>query len=95
MMKIYIDLVIILNFVLDLILLMSVNFILRRNSKLWRLILGSFMGNITIILLFIRINNIVFVLSKLVCSLVIILVAFGYKDIKYVIKNIFLLLINR
>lgn len=88
MMKIYIDLVIILNFVLDLILLMSVNFILRRNSKLWRLILGSFIGNITIILLFIRINNIVFVLSKLVCSLVIILVAFGYKDIKYVIKNI-------
>lgn len=88
MMKIYIDLVLIVNFILDLILLMSVNFILRRNVSMKRLVLGSFIGNITLILLFIKMSNLLFIIFKLVTSILINVCAFGYKDFRYTTKNI-------
>ncbi len=85
---VYIDLVIILNFVIDLILLLSVNYILRRNAKLWRIILGSLVGEVSLIIMFIKISNILLLLLKLVISIVMIVLAFGYRDSKYLGKNI-------
>lgn len=87
-MTIYIDLVIILNFIFDLILLVSVNYILRRNVRIERLLLGSFFGSVTLLVMFIKISNILFILFKFMVSIFIIIVTFGYRDIKYTMKNI-------
>ena len=58
-MIIYIDLIFLLNIFLDFILLMSVNVILTRNTEVKRIILGSIVGGLSIILLFINVNNII------------------------------------
>lgn len=87
-MKVYVDLVFILNFLIDFILLLSVNYILRRNIKWWRLVIGSLLGSITLFIMFIRMNNIIFILFKLFTSFFIIIVSFGFKDIKYTFKNV-------
>lgn len=84
-MKVYIDLVIILNFLFDFVLLWSVNYILRRNIKIGRIILGSLVGELSIIVLFI---SSFLVLIKLLISFLIIYITFGYRDIKYFLKNV-------
>ena len=87
-MKIYLDLVLLLNFLFDLILLISVNYILRRNVKLLRILLGSLVGEISLLLLFIEMNDTIFFLFKFIISLVMIYVCFGYRDCKYYFKNV-------
>ncbi len=90
-MIIYIDLVFILNIFLDFILLMSVSVILTRNTKVKRIILGSITGGLSIILLFINVTNIVNLIFKIILGLLMVLVTFGYKDIKYTFNNLFYL----
>lgn len=87
-MKVYIDLVMIVNFIFDFILLISVNYILRRNVKVIRLILSSLVGTITLLILFIHMSNIMLLSFKFLVSVVMVMVAFGIKDIKYILKNI-------
>ena len=87
-MTVYVDFVFLINFIFDLILLMSVNYILRRNVSMKRMIIGSLVGEITLVLMFIKICNILFLLIKLLMSFIIVIVTFGYKDIKYTSKNI-------
>ena len=86
-MTIYIDAVLLLNFMFDFILLLSVNYILRRNTKIFRVILSSLFGEVTLLFLFIELNNLVFLIVKILISMIMILICFGYKDIKYYFKN--------
>lgn len=88
MMKVYIDLVIVTNFIFDLIILSSINYILRRNSSMIRLVLGSVIGEFTLFLLFIPIDNVFFLFFKILISFFMVIISFGYKDFKYMIKNI-------
>ena len=90
-MIIYIDLIFLLNIFLDFILLMSVSVILTRNTKVKRIILGSIVGGLSIILLFINVTNIVNLIFKIILGLLMVLVTFGYKDIKYTFNNLFYL----
>lgn len=87
-MKIYLDLIMILNFTLDFILLLSVSLILKRNIKLTRIMLGAFIGGISILLLFMNINSITLFLLKVLISIVMILATFGYRNIKYTLINL-------
>lgn len=87
-MKIYLDLIMILNFSLDFILLLSVSLILKRNIKLARIMLGAFIGGISILLLFMNINNITLFLLKVLISIVMVLTTFGYRNIKYTLINL-------
>lgn len=87
-MKVYIDLILIVNFFIDLIILLTVSIVLKRNAKLRRLILSSFMGTITVLVLFIDMNNLELTIFKLFTSFIILLIAFGYKDIKYFLNNL-------
>lgn len=87
-MKIYLDLVFLLNFIFDFLLLVSVNYILRRNRKWYHLFLASLLGGVTLFLLFLDMNSICFFLYKIGVSLVMLLVAFGYRDIQYFFKNV-------
>ena len=87
-MKIYVDLLLIFNFIIDLLLLLSVGVTLKRNISFYRIIAGSFIGSFSILLLFFPFNNIELFIFKLLVSVVMILVAFQYYGFKYLIKNL-------
>ncbi len=87
-MKVYLDVVIIINYIFDLILLLSVNYILRRNTKILRILGGSFIGSVTLFVLFFRLKMIWLLIYKFVVSIIMLLVTFGYKDFNYLKKNI-------
>lgn len=67
---------------------MSVNYILRRNIKMIRLTMGSLLGSITLLILFVDYNNVSMLIFKFVISIIMNIVTFGYKDSKYTFKNI-------
>lgn len=90
-MKVYIDLILIINFLFDFILLLATSIILKRNVKIIRIILGALFGSLTTLSLFIRFNTIELFFFKVVVSTLMILVSFGFKDYKYFFKNIYYL----
>ncbi len=93
-MKIYIDLIMILNFFIDFILLLSVSLILKRNIKITRIMLGAFIGGISILLLFFNVNNLSLFILKVFISLVMILTTFGYRNLKYTLINMLYLYLS-
>ncbi|MBQ1813169.1 MAG: sigma-E processing peptidase SpoIIGA [Bacilli bacterium] len=94
-MKVYIDVIFFINIFFDFILLLSVSLILRRNVKIYKIILGSIVGGISILFLFLPINKITLFFLKIIIAILMCITAFNYKDIKYTIKNIiFLYLIS-
>ena len=82
-MTIYLDLVMILNFTIDFILLLTVSLILKRNIKITRIMLGSFFGGISILFLFFNMNNIILFLLKLIISILMIIITFKFVNLKY------------
>lgn len=87
-MKIYLDLIMILNFLIDFVILLSVSVILKRNIKLTKIMLGAFIGGISILILFFDINNFLLFLIKVLISILMVLVTFGFRDIKYTLVNL-------
>ena len=90
-MKIYVDLVLLLNFLFDLILLFGVAIILRRQTNLERLLLGALLGSITIFSMFISMSSFELFLIKIIISIGMVLITFGYHDFKYTFRNLFFL----
>lgn len=84
-MKIYYEEVIALNFLLDFMILYGTKRILKRNSKLYRIIMGSIIGSFTTFLLFIKVSNLLLLIIKLITSVILIIISFGFKNI---FKNI-------
>lgn len=93
-MKIYIDLILLLNFGFDFLLLLSVTIILKRNTEIYRLLLGAFIGSISVLTLFIKINSLELFLIKIIISILMCLISFKFKKIKYTLKNILYLYIS-
>ena len=91
-MIIYVDVVFVLNIIIDFILLMSVSIILTRNAKLKRIILGSIFGGVTTFLLFVNIDWILLTILKIIFGLIMILITFGFRNIKYTMNNMYYLL---
>lgn len=87
-MKIYLDLIFLLNFSFDFILLLTVSIILKRNVKIKRLLLGGLTGGLSTFLLFLKLNNLTLFLFKFIISIIMILISFKYKNLKYTIKNL-------
>lgn len=83
---VYVDLVFIINFLYDFLILDTLNVVLKRNVKRKRILIGAFVGSLTTFSLYLKIlsNPIV----VLLCSLIVLLVTFGYKDIIYYKNNI-------
>lgn len=86
-MKIYLDIIFIINFLFDFLLLLVVSILLKRSIKWYRFILGSLIGALSIFILFININSFELFIIKIVISILMILTTFGYKNIRYTIKN--------
>lgn len=84
-MKIYLDLVFIINFFFDFILLFGTSKILKRIISLKRLLLGSLVGSLSLIFLFFPLTSFKLFLLKIILSVLIILVTFGKKNL---IQNI-------
>jgi len=87
-MKVYIDLIMILNFFFDFFLLLSVSVLLRRNVDIRRIILGAFIGGLSMLVLFIPMNSVSLFIFKVIISIIMVLISFGYQNIKYTIKNL-------
>lgn len=88
-MKVYIDLVLFLNFAFDFILLLTVSIILKRNVNLKRITLGALIGSLTIIVLFIPFTTLSLFLLKILLSILIVTVTYGIKDLKFILTNLF------
>lgn len=87
-MKIYLDLIMILNFILDFILLLTVGLILKRKINLTRLLLGAFFGGISILFLFININSFILFIFKILISIFMIIISYKFINIKYTLINL-------
>ncbi|MGI6329993.1 MAG: sigma-E processing peptidase SpoIIGA [Bacilli bacterium] len=90
-MKIYLDLIFILNFLFDFLLLLVVGIILRRNSKITRLLGGAFIGGLSILVLFLTITSLELFIIKIIISILMVIATFGYKDLRYTCRNLFYL----
>ena len=84
-MKIYLDLVFLLNFFFDFLLLYGTSKILKEMVPIKRLVLGSVVASLSVFLLFIKLNSVSLFLIKVIISIGIILTTFGKKNF---IKNI-------
>lgn len=85
-MKIYIDLFFIFNYLMDFAILLSTSTLIKRNTSLKRIILSSLLGAVSSLLILLPISRI---LIQIIFIILISIIAFGYKNIRYTIKNIF------
>lgn len=84
-MKIYLDLFLIFNVIMDAIILMGTSAILKRRTSTLRIVLSSLLGGLSSLLLFTNINKL---LIEVISVILMSLICFRYKNIKYMIKNI-------
>ena len=87
-MKIYIDLILILNFFLDFLLLVSTGILLKRKINIKLITISSFIGSLSILLLFFNINSIELFIFKFLLSLIMIFISFPKINIKYITYNL-------
>jgi stage II sporulation protein GA (sporulation sigma-E factor processing peptidase) len=85
---IYIDELLILNFIIDYLILSFTSRILKINVKKIKILLACLFGEISIIYLFIRMSNFSLIIFKMFIGLIMILIVFSYEDIKTYIKNV-------
>jgi stage II sporulation protein GA (sporulation sigma-E factor processing peptidase) len=81
---VYLDVIWALNLMFDTLLLYLTAIILKRSPSMWRLILGGLLGSTIILLTFTPLH--VYSsnpITKLLFSLVMVLIAFGYKRFRY------------
>ena len=82
-MNIYYEEVFILNFLLDFMILYGTKRILKRNNKLIRIVIGSIIGSFTTFLLFINISNLILFILKIIISIILVIISFGFKNISF------------
>lgn len=86
-MTIYIDLVILLNYFFDSLILLTVNTTLKRNISLKKILFVSLLGELSL-LGFLLSNKYLLILLKLKISLILNILTFKYKDIFYTVTNV-------
>ena len=87
-MKVYLDLVFLLNFCYDLLLLMTIDITLKRHMNIKRLLIASIVGALSLGILFLPFNKVILFILKILVSVLMILIAFKYKNIKYTLINL-------
>lgn len=86
-MTLYIDLIALLNFLMDFLLLMTVNLTLKRNVSLKRMFLGALVGNLTLIFLFFETTTLLLLVFKIITSFLICMITFHFKNWHYTFQN--------
>lgn len=87
-MVIYIDLLFLLNFIYDYLILTTLNIVLKRNTNVIRKTLSSLIGEISILFLILNFNYLVLIAFKIILAVVMNIICFKYKSIKYTFNNI-------
>ncbi|MEH7387558.1 sigma-E processing peptidase SpoIIGA [Bacillus sp. JJ1521] len=88
-MSIYLDVIWLLNFFFDALLLLLTALILKRKIVKWRIFVGAFIGSLVVLIVvspFAAFGS--HPLAKLLFSIVIVGVAFGYKRFRYFIQGL-------
>ena len=80
-MNIYYEEIFILNFLLDFMILYGTKRILKINCNVIRVIVGSIIGSFTTFLLLIKLSSFTLFIIKIILSLLIIVISFGFKNI--------------
>lgn len=94
-MKVYVDVILFINIFFDFLILLSVSLILRRHAKIHRIILGSLVGGFSIFFLFFKISTLMLFFLKIIIAILMVIVTFSYRCIKYTFKNLsFLYLVS-
>lgn len=91
--KIYIDYVLLINFFFDFILLVAISILLKNNTSLLKIIMASIFGSLTMFILFIDFNSILFFIVKILFGIIMVIICFSFKSIKYTLNNLFYLII--
>lgn len=87
-MKLYLDVIFIINIWFDFLILLCVSLLLKRNIKFKRIIFGSLFGSLTFFLLFLKLNSSLLILYKLIISILICIITFSFKNLKYTFNNL-------
>lgn len=88
-MRVYIEVIVLINFIVDFIILFGVGLILRRQTSFKRIVISSLIGGCSVVLNIFKINSIYMLLIEIFISILMVIVCFGYRDLWYVIKNLF------
>ena len=84
---VYIDELLLLNFIIDYILLTTTSKLLKINTRKYKIFLSCLIGELSLISLFIDTSNFILLIIKLLTCTLMIIVSFGFNDIKTFIKN--------
>ncbi len=87
-MKIYLDLVFLVNFGFDLLLLLTLKIVLKKNTTIKRILLGALLGGLSIFFLFLPLNTVTLFILKIIISLIMIRVSYPFTNIKTYLKDI-------
>lgn len=85
-MKVYVDVIFIINFLYDFLILSSVSILLKRNADIKHILFGCLIGISTMCTLFISLERIVLLLLKFITSLSMVAITFGHKRF---LENVF------
>ena len=87
-MKIYIEVIVMIIFLLDFNILYAVNKLLKRNSKIKNILLAALFGNVTLIFLFINISSLLLFFIKILLAIIMSVIAYKFKSIRYTLNNV-------
>ncbi|WHY74342.1 sigma-E processing peptidase SpoIIGA [Fictibacillus enclensis] len=88
-MALYLDVIWFLNFCIDFLLIVLTGMVLKRKMQKWRLITGSLIGSLYVLLLFVPSEiSMYHPLIKFGFSLLIMAVSFGFQKFSYFFKNV-------
>ncbi len=87
-MIIYVDLLILINFFIDMLILIGTSVLLKRKTSFIRIIIGAFIGSISCLLLFYIHDNITLLVYKLLISMLMIIISFKYNSFRYFKDNL-------
>ena len=76
-MIVYLDLVFLINLIMDFYILSGVKFLLKLQTKLYRIILGSLVGSLSIFLLFFKFSTLEINIYKILISILMVYITFN------------------
>lgn len=86
---VYVDVLMCVNLIINYCIILAVARYMKAEPKRWRLILGSFFGAITALLIFLpEIHILINIFLKLSVATVIVFITFGYKNLFTLLKTI-------
>lgn len=86
---VYVDVLIILNTLVNYFLLLAVRKITRADTSRWRIALGSLVGGVSSMLIFLENLGVIMTLFKLLTAFLMTVITFGIKPVKSLFKKLF------